>query len=922
MRPLKLTMSAFGCYADKQTIDFETLGNEGLYLITGDTGAGKTTIFDAITFALYGETSGDNRKAEMLRSKYAQENAETYVELSFQYHDKVYLIKRNPAYVRAKQRGEGTTEKKADAELHLPDGRTVTKLREVDAKIEEILGINREQFVQIAMIAQGEFLKVLHASTEDRIEIFRKIFYTDAYKTLQDRVKKDANGLFAEIKEQRRGYDYSLGNVQVDANDDENTQKLSAAKSGTLLPGDVIEWLTQIISADDEGFSANEKLWGEVGVKLAEINQRVGQAEQDKKARDTLKVAEERLPSEMVAQNEAESALNAEKGKQPDYESVKTQISEIERSLTKYQELQNLIDSIKVNEEKLSAEKQNAEDLQKKQTSDTSALEAAKEELKSLEDAEVKAETLRSQQEKLTIRQSSLGSLTALLEGYSRLLSELKAAQDDYTKKSTIAKTKRNEYEALNKAYLDEQAGILAVELKDGQPCPVCGSTEHPTPAVLSVKAPTKAALDKAKKAAETAESEMTTASVLASNLNGQSGTKRDEITAAATSLLGDTPFDDIPTVLESALTEVKTGLVKIREQLAEQEKRIAHKKELDEAIPTFESNLIEVGEAIGKAKEQVAALTAQIDADSKTRDKQAAELKFKSEADAKSEISALNAKKKGYEDALQTVQTVYDTAKTKADGTATEIRTLKAQLGDSQPLDLAALKQEKEAAEATQRGLSESNRVIGTRKSANQTALNAISKTAKTIIELETRYKWLKEISDTANGDISGKEKIKLETYIQAAYFDRIIARANIRLLQISNSQFELKRRDVSGKQGQSGLDLNVIDHYNGTERDAKTLSGGESFIASLSLALGLSDEIQNNAGGIRLDSMFVDEGFDSLDDTKLSQAIHALVSISQTNRLIGIISHVTGLDEKIGRKIVVTKDRTGGSRAEIILN
>ena len=214
---------------------------------------------------------------------------------------------------------------------------------------------------------------------------------------------------------------------------------------------------------------------------------------------------------------------------------------------------------------------------------------------------------------------------------------------------------------------------------------------------------------------------------------------------------------------------------------------------------------------------------------------------------------------------------------------------------------------------------MSESIRVVSARRATNQTALNAIIKTAKTITELETRYKWLKEISDTANGDISGKEKIKLETYIQAAYFDRIIARANIRLLQMSNSQFELKRRDVSGKQGQSGLDLNVIDHYNGTERDAKTLSGGESFIASLSLALGLSDEIQNNAGGIRLDSMFVDEGFDSLDDMKLSQAIQALMTISQTNRLVGIISHVTGLDEKIGRKIVVTKDRTGGSRAEI---
>jgi exonuclease SbcC len=921
MRPLKVTMSAFGCYAGKQSVDFETLGDEGLYLITGDTGAGKTTIFDAVTFALYGEASGGNRTSDMLRSKYAAADTETFVEFSFQYHGKAYFIKRNPAYMRAKQRGEGTTEEKADAELHLPDGRVVTKLREVNAKIEEILGINREQFVQIAMIAQGEFLKVLHASTEDRIEIFRRIFYTDKYKTFQDRVKKDVSGLAAGIKERRLSYDYSLGNVQVNPRDNENTQKLTDAKSGLVSADEVIEWLRQIISEDDEAFAANEKLLGEVGGKLAEINQNVGQAEQGKKARDALKAAQDRLPPEETARNEAESALNAEKAKKPECEAVKSQIAEIERSLPKYQELRNLIDAIKANEKKLSAEKQKAEDLEKRQASDASALESAKAERETLADAEVKAESLRGKQGILTARRTGLGELTASLAGYDKLLSGLKEAQDDYAAKSEIAKTKRDEYETLNKAYLDEQAGILAAELRDERPCPVCGSTEHPSPAVLSVKAPTKAALDKAKKASESAESATAAASGLANNLTGQSGTKRDEITTIAATRLGDIPFSEIPAALEIALTEVRKELAETGERLAEQEKRAARKKELDEAIPALESSLVKAGWKLGEYQKQAAELIARIGSDSRTRDTQAAELKFKGESDANAEISALKDKRRGYEDALQAAQAAYDTAKTKADATATEIQTLQAQLADAKPLDLDALKREKKTAEDTQRGLNDDSRAINTRRSANQTALNAIGKTAEEILCLETRYKWLKEISDTANGDISGKEKIKLETYIQAAYFDRIIARANLRLLQISNSQFELKRRNVSGKQGQSGLDLNVVDHYNGTERDAKTLSGGESFIAALSLALGLSDEIQNSAGGIKLDSMFVDEGFDSLDDAKLSQAVRALTSMSN-NRLIGIISHVTGLDEKIGRRIVVTKDRTGGSKAEIILN
>lgn len=921
MRPLKLTMSAFGCYAGKQTIDFTTLGNEGLYLITGDTGAGKTTIFDAITFALYGETSGDNRKVDMLRSKYAQVNAETYVEFEFQYHDKNYYIKRNPTYVRTKQRGEGTTEEKADAELHLPD-RTVTKLKEVNKQVEAILGINREQFVQIAMIAQGEFLKVLHASTEDRIEIFRKIFYTDAYKTFQDRVKQDANALDREIKDQRRSYDYNMGNVQVDAADAENTQKLSEAKAKLISANDVLAWLVDVIKSENDTFSANEELLKDIGEKLGSVNQRVGQAEQDKKARDALKAAQERLPSEITTQTEAETALNAEKAKQPEYEGIKAQIAEIEKSLPKYQELQALINKITGDEETLGKEKESAEKFQQKQISDNATLEKDREELKSLADADAKVESLRGQETALTTRKTSLDNLAKALTDYNELLVKLKVAQDDYGVKSTDATTKRSAYEALNKAYLDEQAGVLAQDLKDGEPCPVCGSTEHPVKAILSAKAPTKAALNTAKKAAESAESEAATASGTANNIIGQSSTKQKEITATALELLGDVTFEKIPSSLEGPLSDINTELAEVAVQIAEQEKRAKRKKVLDESIPTAEVNLAKIVTAIGESKEKIASLTTQINADIASRDKQAAELKFKNETEATAEKTSLGVKQKAHEDALKTAQTSFDTAKSKVDGTTTEIQTLQGQIGDSQPLDLTALQQEKVAVEKSQTELTNSNRLINTRVSTNQTTLNALTKTVEKIVELETRFKWLKEISDTANGDITGKEKIKLETYIQAAYFDRIVARANLRLLQMSNNQFELKRRGVAGKQGQSGLDLNVIDHYNGTERDAKSLSGGESFIAALSLALGLSVEIQNNAGGIRLDSMFVDEGFDSLDDTRLAQAIQALIGISQSNRLVGIISHVNGLDEKIDRKIVVTKERTGGSRAEVFAN
>jgi len=244
----------------------------------------------------------------------------------------------------------------------------------------------------------------------------------------------------------------------------------------------------------------------------------------------------------------------------------------------------------------------------------------------------------------------------------------------------------------------------------------------------------------------------------------------------------------------------------------------------------------------------------------------------------------------------------------------------LTAQTEGVAPVDVEAMQNEKADIVGNQKTVNDANKLIATRQTANESAVKRITKTAKSLLEMRERHKWLKALSDTANGDVSGREKIKLETYIQSAYFEKIISKANVRLMQMSGAKYELKRRNTGSIQSQSGLDLDIIDHYNDTERDVKTLSGGESFLASLSLALGLSDEIQSYAGGIRLDSMFIDEGFGSLDENTLSQAMHALMSISQNNRLVGIISHVRELNERIDRKIVVTKMRIGGSNALIV--
>jgi exonuclease SbcC len=303
-------MSAFGCYADSCRLDFDKFGTEGIYLITGNTGAGKTTIFDAITFALYGKASGDNREAATLRSKYAAPENDTFVEYTFSYHGKEYFIRRNPDYVRAKRRGEGTTNQKTEAELHLPDGRVVSRLNEVNTEIENILGINREQFVQISMIAQGDFLKLLLAKTEERSEIFRRIFDTKLYQIFQDSIRAEANLLSSSQHELRRNYDYSFGGVSIDEKNTDGLHKLTAIRNGTLLPDEAILWLEDYIRSDTGLIENNTKILTEIASELSLLNQKLGKAEQDKKIRETLEGAQARLPKEIDTLNEAQATLD------------------------------------------------------------------------------------------------------------------------------------------------------------------------------------------------------------------------------------------------------------------------------------------------------------------------------------------------------------------------------------------------------------------------------------------------------------------------------------------------------------------------------------------------------------------------------------------------------------------------------------
>ena len=531
MRPIKLIMSAFGPYASKTVLNLDELGTNGLYLITGDTGAGKTTIFDAITFALYGEASGDNRESTMFRSKYASADTPTEVELTFIYAGKEYYIKRNPEYDRPKTRGEGFTTEKANAELHYPDGRVVTKLREVDRAVEEIMGIDRNQFTQIAMIAQGDFLKLLLASTDDRKKIFQKIFRTRCYYVLQERLKNESGKLGKEYETISASIRQYINGIVCDE-DDVLSIKVKNAKAGMCSTDETLELLSTLIANDKE---EEEKLDDEqknIGKSLEEITVTLTNHETWSKARKSLEKSKSDLEGATADLEILKANLKFEEANKPKVEAIRNQIAAIEAEIPEYQELDAKIkekDTLQKTTDKLS------EDLTKqkeKLESIKKELEALSDERKTLEKADKEKSELEAKKQKEEDKRKAVKDISKELKAFDKLEKQLKKDQETYSKLAKDVQSKDEEYQRLFKQYLDEQAGIIAETLVDGVPCPVCGSTSHPIKAVKAENAPTKEQLDESKSTYELAQKEAQNASEKAAKTKGQADEKRDTVLA------------------------------------------------------------------------------------------------------------------------------------------------------------------------------------------------------------------------------------------------------------------------------------------------------------------------------------------------------------------------------------------------------
>lgn len=923
MRPINLTMSAFGPYAGVQMLDMAQLGADGLYLVTGDTGAGKTTIFDAICYALYDEPSGASRDARMMRSTYADVDTDTYVELTFDHMGKTYRVKRNPSYERRKKKGEGTTLQDAAAELYLPDDSVIANRTKVNSYLQELLGVDREQFSQISMLAQGEFKELLVAESGDRQKIFSKLFHTSRYFVLQKRLQDETRKLQSERDDMKKSIEQYISGI-VCGEDDPLGLSVQKAKAGQMPIDEVITLIGKLIVTEKARTDSYEKQIGTLEIRVGELDTLIGKAQQTEKARVQLEKAHLELANVQNDRTAAEAELNRTKEALPETEELQRQAAVINNELPNYEKLDEKRKNIADGEQRLQKQNEQAEKGRMLVADKQKLIGKLKMEQVQLADAGEKIVAFTASREKMADAIDYLNGINRLLVEYRRRKQAVDKAQKQYLIDNEMYTRKQDMYEHMSTLYRNAQAGILAKDLKEGQACPVCGATEHKILALLPKEAPTDGQLEDAKKDTDRAR-DRANASATDSKVKLASVTEiRNSIIEQARKKF-DTPedIDSLPEKVEKNIGYYDEKIADTDRQIEAERKRVSRRDELAAKLPQEEETLTGMQTKLADIEKNISALTAKLASDREQVTELAAGLRFRNRSEAEMKMNEILARAQKLQKSFEYAEKRYNEVLQRIKALEGQIKALTDTLESSEKLELVKLEDDK-AAVRNELGrirlfMQDGNSRIRT----NETVMANISRKSDELSAKEKEYVSVKSLYDTASGNVSGKNKINLEAYIQMSYFDRIIQRANLRFLKMSDGQYELSRvTDSSDKRSQIGLDLCVVDHYNGSRRDVKSLSGGESFMASLSLALGLSDEVQVSAGGIQIDTMFVDEGFGSLDTEKtLPQAYKALVSVTEGRKLVGIISHVTELKEKIDKQIVVEKDRTGRAKARLVV-
>jgi DNA repair protein SbcC/Rad50 len=1045
MRPLKLTISAFGPYPAAETIDFNNLKDKNIFLITGPTGAGKTTIFDAISYALFGEASGSSRDNDSLRSHFAQIESLTFVELEFELRGEKFRVKRNPKQEAKKLKGEGTRIKESDAELEMPDGKLITQIKSVDEKISNLLGINKNQFRQIVMLPQGEFRKLLEAESKEREVIFRKIFGTEAFQIIQQKLDNMQKLYYRKVEEGKTKREAHVKHIQTVG--DEDLTRLVNAKDLNII--EIVDKTEEMISRDEQYNNSlseeikavkesQEKLQKDI-IEGNEINKRLREKEEQCKLYNIQILREEEYKEKKLRLEKGRKAVQVKlvednlldrkanlQSKEKQYRAAEENIVKALKNIAIWEDklkeeeskeehrkkTAQVINSLKDKEQKVKLYEQkilSIEDLRKALSNKKVYLEQFKVDLNRDKDNHSKAvEKLNN----LINCETELLKVSKIVDENNLLMENLKELRNkarqyknnlkghqekaqeyaDFERKYLACKS---EFEALENRFLKEQAGILAQALVEGTECPVCGSKHHPKPAEIFQDAPTEEKVKEAKAAFNLETEEKNRILQVLFELKGKIEASRTELQESKLRLkaaLGDNIIsmseDEILSYingkgpkLKEKVDELMPVIEKLQKAISQRQETEEYVKKLQKDIETKEALLPkleeEYTELFGKSageEEQLKITEREIPEDIRSASKLQAKIHV-----LESELTLLEEAYKKAVESYNTSKTMY--ASVNADKTAkydifieaqkeveqwevnlqskvaasgfttyeeysifrmTEreidaldkdiaeyykklqslkdgLEKLEKETKDLEIINVAEILKSKAELKLHEDKLTEMKENIISRIKNNKSVVNEINKINSEISEDEAKHSVIYDIHKAANG--FNEERITFERYVLAAYFDEIINAANLRLNKMAGGRFVLKRKEEKGKGlRQEGLELEVFDNYTGRARHVKTLSGGESFKASLALALGLADVVQSYAGGISLDTMFVDEGFGTLDPESLEHAIQCLIDLQKSGRLVGIISHVPELKERIDARLEITPAKEG-SKARFIV-
>lgn len=875
MKPIQLVLSAFGPYVERTVIDFSALGEEGLFLIAGDTGAGKTTIFDAISFALYGEASGgkEKRKSKSFHSDYVSDQTETYVELTFRHRGETWWIRRNLEYQRpAKKKKDGmetTTRQAADAQMRNEDtGEEILRMDDVNRRVRELLGLTQDQFTQTVMIAQGDFLKILTASSDERKKLFRDLFHTNLYVDLQSRLQEKNRACADEQKALEQVILSAEGKIDPEAEFAEREILLSYC--GQIQHTDALcallaRLIEQEKAAQEQARAQKKEAADQIGALIAAVTEG------------------ERVNRDFADWESKKARLAALTAGQGEIDAQRAALAAARRA----QQLET--------DEALMRRTRRDMDAQRAALSEAqAALEQAEKALPEAETRMKEAESRGGEIHALLAQAKQMEDCLPVLGEVERLKAALdtqKRALQRLTEDSSRAQAA---YTAAQNSYYLSQAGLLARELKAGQPCPVCGSTAHPCPAQITPETVTRQALEQAAQRRETAEKAQSDAATrLAAN---QAALDEREDRLRALKIRADETQQWLAARIDAA-----------HQAAADRQREIDAARSAYQAL---DKRKTAAQSAVDAAQKQLAALEKDLRAQTEAFEQKRAAHGFEDEASYRlakrtnADIERLDREIRNYDEQKRTL--------------AAQSRELEDKLSGRQRTDLAALQNRRAAALDRQAKAENAEKAMVRKLTLHESAEREIRQANAAIQKKRGKWQIIQELYTCCAGIAAGNPRAKLtfEAYVQQYYFRFVVAAANKRLTRLTDGMFTLRvMREAANRVSQSGLDLEVLDRSTGQARDVSTLSGGESFLASLALALGLSDAVQSQSGQIRMDAMFIDEGFGSLDENALRSSIDVLLELADGKRLIGIISHVQELEERIDKQIVVTKTPNGST-------